>query len=98
YADFAQGFRDGGSNTGDPASCYANGVPQTFTPDTLNNYEFGWKSTSLNGRLLWNGAAYLMHWKQLQTIIYDVDVCAPDAYYVNVGNARICRPETNIGF
>jgi outer membrane receptor protein involved in Fe transport len=98
YADFAQGFRDGGSNTGDPASCYANGVPQTFTPDTLNNYEFGWKSTSLNGRLLWNGAAYLMHWKQLQTIIYDVDVCAPDAYYVNVGNARIYGAETNIDF
>ena len=64
---FAQGFRDGGSNSGFPPSCYNNGVPQTYMPDTLNNYEIGWKTTSLNGRLIWNGATYLMDWKQLQT-------------------------------
>jgi outer membrane receptor protein involved in Fe transport len=96
YADFAQGFRDGGSNSGFPQSCYNKGVPQNYTPDTLNNYEIGWKSTSLNGRLIWNGAAYLMNWKELQTIIYDVDVCAPDSYYVNVGDARIYGAESNI--
>src|SRR3984957_15363327 len=77
YADFAQGFRDGGSNSGYPTSCYNKGVPQAYVPDTLNNYELGWKTEWLNGRLIWNGAAYLMHWKQLQTIIYDADICAP---------------------
>jgi iron complex outermembrane receptor protein len=98
YADFGQGFRDGGSNSGDPPSCYKNGVPQTYVPDTLNNYELGWKSTSLEGHLLWNGAAYLMNWKQLQTIIYDVDICAPSSYYVNVGDARIYGVESNVDF
>ena len=98
YADFAQGFRDGGSNDGFPQSCYNKGVPLSYVPDTLNNYEVGWKTTSLNGRLLWDGAFYDMNWKQLQTIIYDVDVCAPSAYYVNVGNARIYGVESNIDY
>ena len=63
YADFAQGFRDGGTNAGYSYQCYANGVPYTYTPDTLNNYEIGWKTSSLNGHLIWNGAAYYMDWK-----------------------------------
>jgi iron complex outermembrane recepter protein len=98
YADFGQGFRDGGVNSGDPQGCYDRGVPTSYQPDTLNNFELGWKTTSLNGHLVWNGAAYLMNWKQLQTIIYDVDVCAPSSYYVNVGNARIYGAETNVDY
>jgi iron complex outermembrane receptor protein len=98
YADFAQGFRDGGSNSGFPQSCYNKGVPQAYVPDTLNNYELGWKTSWLNGHLVWDGAAYLMHWKQLQTIIYDVDICAPDSFYVNVGNARIYGLESNVDY
>ncbi len=96
YADFAQGFRDGGANSGFPASCYANGVPQNYVPDTLNNFEVGWKSTSLNGRLLWNGAAYLMNWKDLQTLIYDINICAPSSFNANVGDARIYGVESNV--
>ena len=95
YGDFAQGFRDGGANSGYPASCYANGVPPSYVPDTLNSFELGWKSTSLGGRLLFNGAAYLMNWKDLQTLIYDVDICAPSSFNVNVGNARIYGVESN---
>ena len=98
YADFAQGFRDGGSNSGYPQGCYNNGVPQAYVPDTLNNYELGWKTSWLNGHLVWNGATYLMHWKQLQTIIYDVDICAPSSFNVNVGNARIYGVESNVDY
>ena len=64
----------------------------------MNNYELGWKSTSLNGHLVWNGAAYVMDWKQFQTIIYDPTVCAPISYYVNVGDARIYGGETNADY
>jgi outer membrane receptor protein involved in Fe transport len=98
YANFAQGFRDGGSNSGYPQSCYNKGVPQSYVPDTLNNFEVGWKTTSLNGHLVWNGAAYKMNWSQLQTIIYDVDICAPSSFYVNVGDARIYGLETNVDY
>ncbi len=98
YADFAQGFREGGTNAGDAPKCYANGVPQQYTPDTLNNFEVGWKTTSLNGRLLWNGAAYYMDWKQLQALIYDANVCASSSYNINVGDARIYGMESNIDY
>jgi iron complex outermembrane recepter protein len=98
YADFAQGFRDGGVNSGYVQSCYDNGVPHVYKPDTLNNYEFGWKTTSMQGRLVWNGAAYLMHWKDLQTLIYNASICAPSSYGQNVGNARIYGVESNIDF
>ncbi len=98
YGVFSQGFRDGGANSGYPASCYANGVPQNYVPDTLNNFEIGWKTTSLGGRLLWNGATYLMNWKNLQTLIYDVDICAPSSFNANVGQARIYGVESNLDF
>jgi outer membrane receptor protein involved in Fe transport len=98
YGDFAQGFRDGGANSGFPQGCYNKGVPENYVPDTLNNYEFGWKTSWLNGHLVWDGATYLMHWKKLQTIIYDVNICAPSSFYINVGNARIYGLESNLDY
>ena len=98
YADFGQGFRDGGSNSGDPALCYTKGVPQDYIPDTLNNFEIGWKTTSLGGRLLWNGATYLMNWRDLQTIIYDINVCPSASFYANVGQARVYGAESNVDY
>ncbi|MFZ1906467.1 MAG: TonB-dependent receptor [Steroidobacteraceae bacterium] len=98
YADWAQGFRDGGANSGDPQSCYTNGVPQQYIPDTLNNYELGWKTTWLNNRLLWNGATYLMDWKDLQTLIYDINICPSSSFNANVGEARIYGAESNVDY
>jgi iron complex outermembrane receptor protein len=98
YADFAQGFRDGGSNAGDPGSCYKDGVPYTYTPDTLNNYEIGWKTAWLDGRLTWNGASYLMNWQKLQTLLYNALVCPSSSYNVNIGQARIYGTESNIDY
>jgi outer membrane receptor protein involved in Fe transport len=98
YANFAQGFRDGGTNAGDTPMCYANGVPLNYNPDTMNNFELGWKSTSLAGHLLWNGATYLMNWKDLQTLIYDINICSVASYGINVGNARIYGAESNVDY
>ncbi len=103
YALFSQGFRDGGVNAGDPPSCYAStptnpGVPYKYTPDTLNNYELGLKTSSMGGRLIWNSDAYYMDWKGLQTLLYDPTVCPPSSYNINVGNARIYGAETVINF
>ena len=98
YGVFSQGFRDGGVNSGYPQKCYKNGVPEKYIPDTLNNFEIGWKSTSLGGRLLWNGAAYLMNWKDLQTLIYDFDICPSSSFNANVGNARVYGVESNVDY
>lgn len=98
YADAAQGFRDGGVNGGIPSGCTANGVPAQFTPDTLTNYEVGWKSTMLDKHLLWNGAVYYMPWKNLQTLVFDPDICASNSFNANVGDARIYGMETNLKY
>jgi outer membrane receptor protein involved in Fe transport len=98
YADWAQGFRPGGSNSGLPPGCYAAGVTQSYDPDTLNNYELGWKTTTLNHRLLWDGAVYSMDWKELQALIYDAAVCPSSSYNINVGTAHIRGFESNIAY
>jgi outer membrane receptor protein involved in Fe transport len=107
YADAAQGFRDGGVNGGLPANCTnpppVNGVPQVgvptkFEPDTLTNYEIGWKATMLDNHLVWNGALYKMPWKNLQTLVFDPDLCPSSSFNANVGDARVYGMETNVKY
>ena len=98
YADVAQGFRDGGVNSGLPDVCAKNGVPATYKPDTLTNYEIGWKSTFLDKHLQWNGAFYLMPWKNYQSLLFDPNVCASSSFDANIGNAKIYGSETDIKY
>jgi iron complex outermembrane receptor protein len=98
YADAAQGFRDGGSNSGLPSQCLKNGAPLQYTPDTLTNYELGWKSTMLDKRLVWNGAIYYMPWKNLQTLLFDPNICASSSFNANVGDARVYGMETTVQY
>jgi outer membrane receptor protein involved in Fe transport len=98
YVDAAQGFRDGGVNSGLPDVCAKNGVPATYKPDTLTNYELGWKSTFLDKHLQWNGAFYLMPWKNYQSLLFDPNVCASSSFDANIGNAKIYGSETDIKY
>jgi len=98
YADAAQGFRDGGVNGGLPSGCTAKGVPAQFTPDTLTNYELGWKFTTPDKHFLWNGAIYYMPWKNLQTLVFDPNICPSSSFNANVGDARIYGMESNIKY
>lgn len=95
YGTFSQGFRMGGSNAGAGSACFAKGVPQTFKPDTLDNFEVGWKSTPLGGRMTWNGAFYYMPWKDFQAPIFDDSIC-PTTFNANFGDARIYGAESNV--
>ena len=98
YIDAAQGFRDGGVNSGLPNTCVKNGVPTQYKPDTLTNYEVGWKSTLLDKHLQWNGAFYLMPWKNYQSLLFDPNVCATSSFDANIGNAKIYGTETEIKY
>ena len=71
YALWSRGYRGGGFN-GRPATLSAATIP--YNPETLDNYEVGFKSEFLNGRLRLNGALYLMKYKDMQQ---DLDVPAP---------------------
>jgi outer membrane receptor protein involved in Fe transport/tetratricopeptide (TPR) repeat protein len=92
YFSFAQGYREGGFNYV-PSGSKAT-VPQTFNPDTLNNYEFGFKTEELGGRLIWNTAGYFMLWKDYQT---GVSIAGPPyGFQANIGNARIAGLESTL--
>jgi outer membrane receptor protein involved in Fe transport len=98
YADFAQGFRDGGVNTGLPSGCVSKGIPLQFTPDTLTNYELGFKATMLDRHLTWDTALYYMPWKNLQTLLFDPGFCPSSSFNANVGDARIYGSESTVKY
>ncbi|KQM93914.1 TonB-dependent receptor [Sphingomonas sp. Leaf22] len=58
YGTWSKGFRPGGINRRATVAPYA--------PDFLVNYEAGWKTTLLDGRLRWNGAVYQQNWNAFQ--------------------------------
>jgi iron complex outermembrane receptor protein len=96
YANFAQGFREGGVNNGYPPPCYARGIPHEYKSDTLNNFEIGWKSTLFGGHLTWNGALYYMPWKDFQTLLFDTSICSSSSFSANIGDAKVYGAESNI--
>ena len=58
YGTWSRGFRPGGINR--------RGTVAPYAPDFLTNYEFGLKTTSLDGKLKINGAVYQQEWKSFQ--------------------------------
>jgi iron complex outermembrane receptor protein len=92
YVSFAQGYRDGGFNY---ISQYDNSTfPRSFKPDHLDNYELGYKSEFLGGRVVWNSALYYMRWADYQVVV-DVSE-APYSFRANAGDARIYGLESSI--
>jgi len=58
YGTWSRGFRPGGINRRASVGGYA--------ADYLTNYEFGWKTTFLDGKLRFNGAVYQQDWNAFQ--------------------------------
>lgn len=86
YFQAASGFRIGGTN--DNAINPGNvDVPVTFGPDSLWNYEVGFKSAWFDNRLTFNGAFYLIRWKDIQ--VGDFDPSSPFPFVQNAGKAGI---------
>lgn len=71
YALWSRGYRGGGFN-GRPATIGAATIP--YNPETLDNYEAGFKTEFAGGRVRLNGAAFLMKYDDMQQ---DLDVPAP---------------------
>jgi iron complex outermembrane recepter protein len=64
YATYSTGFRPGGANrVYDPITHTA--LP-AYAPDSLDNYELGWKSSWYDNTLRFNGAVYYEKWKNFQ--------------------------------
>jgi len=71
-----------GPNPGDIAVIDERG----YTPDTVNNYELGIKTSLLDGALKLNGAVFFMDWKDPQ--VGTVSVNAGTSITVNAGAAE----------
>ena len=68
YVTYSEGFRPSGINR-EPSPV----ISQIYQPDTLKNFEIGWKLNSADGRLRFNGALYAMDWDDMQLTRFDID-------------------------
>jgi iron complex outermembrane recepter protein len=80
YAQYADGFRVGGSNTG------VSPDKINFSPDSVKSYEGGLKGNWANGRVAINLTGYYINWSNIQTNIFDVN--SGTNYTANSGQAR----------
>jgi outer membrane receptor protein involved in Fe transport len=89
YATYSTGFRPGGNNRdkGDQ-------IGTVYVPDTLTNFEMGWKTSWFDHALRWNGAVYYEKWNNLQ---YAEQAAGTSITNIsNVGGARVYGIETDV--
>lgn len=83
YALAAEGFRVGGPNQ--PVG-FNNSAPD-FEADSLWNYEFGWKTSLLDGAMNLNGAVYYVDWSDVQ--FSTTDISGAFSLIGNAGDAEV---------
>jgi iron complex outermembrane receptor protein len=91
YATVSEGFRAGGVNR-----ARVPGIPK-YDPDFVTNYEFGWKMMLADGRLRFNGAAYIIDWDNFQFGFLDFTV-SNLTIVQNVGNSRTTGLEWDLTY
>ncbi|MDE2294903.1 MAG: TonB-dependent receptor plug domain-containing protein [Gammaproteobacteria bacterium] len=103
YYTFSQGFRPGGFNrTGGNMYIYGpDGVkqfvlPSTYSSDSLNNNEVGWKTQWWHNRVQWNGAIYQENWNNVQVGFFDPGQTGNLTFGTNGQNFRVRGLETSI--
>ncbi|MEO8803355.1 MAG: TonB-dependent receptor, partial [Rudaea sp.] len=87
YATWSQGFRPGGVNR--------RGSLPPYKSDSLDNYEFGWKTEWLDHHLLWNGAVFQENWKDFQFSLLGQNGLTE---IKNANQARIRGMEMSLGW
>ena len=86
YGTYSEGFRASGINRVRPAQTAF--IPETYKADYLESLEFGFKSVMSNGKLILNGAYFMMDWNDFQSTTYNLDYSTV-SFVDNVGNAEI---------
>ncbi len=87
YATWSSGFRPGGINR--------RGTLPPYFPDTLENYELGWKTTWADRAFRWNGAIYQLNWSDIQLSFLGANGLSEVR---NAGDARIRGIEMDVGY
>ena len=104
YFTFSQGYRPGGFNQGGaidkapgPDGLSQFITPRSYSPDTLNNYELGWKTDwrLLNRYFQWNVSFYREDWSNVQINLFDPGLLGNTVFNTNGQNFRINGVETS---
>lgn len=73
-------------------------IPVFYKSDAIENFELGWKSTSEDRRLAWNGNVYRIDWSDIQVSHFDSQNISIFTIVDNGGDAEITGIETNFEF
>jgi iron complex outermembrane recepter protein len=87
YVTYSTGFRPGGNNRRPGIDAY--------DADTIDNFEFGWKTSWLDRMLRINGAVFYQEWNKLQYTLAPVGAVGVVNIY-NAGDARIYGIEMDV--
>lgn len=100
FGTYSEGFRRGGFNRQGDIIHRTTGefvFPAFYASDTIDNYEFGWKTTLADGRLRFNGSVYFIDWSDVQIDIFDQNVNRL-LYTANAGQAEVMGLEGDLTF
>ncbi|MDP5229020.1 MAG: TonB-dependent receptor [Cellulophaga sp.] len=75
YANYGRGYRNGGFNA-DATDLF----DRSFDDETSDNYELGFKTTSLNDRLIFNGSIFSSNLTNQQQYILDLNTFIAGVY------------------
>ena len=95
YATYSEGFRPGVPNR--PGANNPNVQPIVRT-DELTNYEIGWKTRLMDNQLQFNGSAFFVDIKDLQTTIFDPNAGTNLLFSSNAADAEVKGVEADFIF
>ncbi len=98
YATYSEGFRPGGFNRGGGLPSANPDFPTvnvTYSTDDVQNYEFGWKSTLMDGSFRWNGNLYRIKWTDMQVSRFDPVNVSILTFIENAADSEITGLESN---
>jgi len=83
---------DANAGNGFPGYC----LPYVFESDTLENIEFGWKTSLLDGTVQFNGSVYRIDWENIQVSQFDSQNISIFTLVDNGGDAEITGIEMDV--
>jgi iron complex outermembrane recepter protein len=83
YVRAASGYRPGGPISLPPTAVVPAGYPTAFKPDTVWNYEIGYRTDLLDKKLSIDATAFYIDWKNIQSLVF----FSPFFVYGTGGNA-----------
>ena len=101
YGTYSEGFRPGGFNRGGGLPSVNPEFPTvstTYETDDVVNWEFGWKTTMLDGTLRFNGNIYYIDWTDMQVSRFDPQNVSILTFIENAADSEIFGVETDFAW